>query len=58
VRLIRRRARAVTGEIELIDGSTIHITPGTFTAESERALRALSIATVCIALALVLLRVT
>jgi hypothetical protein len=58
VRLIRRRARAVTGEIELIDGSTIPITPGTFTAESERALRALSIATACIALALVLLRVT
>jgi len=58
VRLVRRRAREVTGTIELIDGSTIPITPDTLTAESERALRATSIATVCIALALVLLRVT
>ncbi len=58
VRLVRRRAREVTGTIELIDGSTIPITPATLTAESERALRAISIATVCIALALVLLRVT
>jgi len=58
VRLIRRRAREVTGTIELIDGSTIPITPETLTTESERALRALSIATVCIALAVVLLRVT
>jgi len=58
VRLVRRQARAVTGTIELIDGSTIPITPETLTAESERALRAISIATVCIALALVLLRVT
>ena len=58
VRLIRRRAREVTGTIELLDGSTIPINPETLTAESERALRALSIATVCIALALVLLRVT
>ena len=58
VRLIRRRAREVTGTIELLDGSTIPITPETLTAESERALRALSIATLCIALALVLLRVT
>ena len=58
VRLVRRQAREVTGTIELIDGSTIPITPETLTAESERALRAISIATVCIALALVLLRVT
>ena len=58
VRLVRRRAREVTGTIELIDGSTIPITPETLTVESERALRAVSIATVCIALALVLLRVT
>jgi len=58
VRLVRRRAREVTGTIELIDGSTIPITADTLTAESERALRAISAATVCIALALVLLRVT
>jgi len=58
VRLVRRRARDVSGRIELIDGSTILITPGTFTADSERALRALSAAVVSLALALVLLRVT
>jgi signal transduction histidine kinase len=58
VRLVRRRAREVSGRIELIDGSTIPITSETFTAESERAMRALSAAVVCLALALVLLRVT
>jgi hypothetical protein len=58
VRLVRRRARRVSGRIELMDGSTILITPDTFTAESERALRALSAAIVSLALALVLLRVT
>jgi hypothetical protein len=58
VRLVRRRVREVSGRIELVDGSTIDITPETFTAESERALRALSAAVVCLALALVLLRVT
>ena len=46
------------GRIELVDGSTIDITAETFTAESERALRAVSAAVVCLALALVLLRVT
>ena len=58
VRLVRRQAREVSGRIELIDGSTIDITAETFTAEAERALRALSAAVVCLALALVLLRVT
>jgi hypothetical protein len=58
VRLVRRRAREVSGRIELTDGSTIPITSETFTAESERAMRALSAAVVCLALALVLLRVT
>ena len=58
VRLVRRRARDVSGRIELLDGSTIDITAETFTAESERALRAVSAAVVCLALALVLLRVT
>jgi hypothetical protein len=48
----------VSGRIELVDGSTIDITAETFTAESERALRAVSAAVVCLALALVLLRVT
>jgi hypothetical protein len=58
VRLVRRRARDVSGRIELVDGSAIQITSETFTAESERALRALSAAVFCLALALVLLRVT
>ena len=58
VRLVRRRAREVSGRIELVDGSKIDITPETLTGESERALRALSAAVVCLALALVLLRVT
>ena len=58
VRLVRRRARDVSGRIELVDGSTIDITRETFTVESERALRALSAAVVSLALALVLLRVT
>ena len=58
VRLVRRRVREVSGRIELIDGSAIPITAESFTAESERALRALSAAAICMALALVLLRVT
>ena len=58
VRLVRRRAREVSGRIELVDGSAIDLTPETLTVESERALRALSAAVVCLALALVLLRVT
>jgi hypothetical protein len=58
VRLVRRRARDVSGHIELLDGSTVQITPETFTVETERALRALSAAVVCLAVALVLLRVT
>ena len=56
--LVRRRAREISGHIELVDGSTIDITAETFTVESEQALRALSAAVVCLALALVLLRVT
>jgi hypothetical protein len=58
VRLVRRRARHVSGRIELLDGTTTGITQDTLTAESERALRALSAAMICLALALVLLRVT
>jgi hypothetical protein len=58
VRLARRRAQAVTGRIELVDGSDIQITRETLTEENERALRALAAALVTLALALVLLRVT
>jgi hypothetical protein len=58
VRLVRRRASNVSGRIELLDGSTIEITPEIVMGGSERALRALSAAVVSLALALVLLRVT
>jgi hypothetical protein len=58
VRLVRRRTRAVTGRIELLDGSTIPITADSLTAEAEHALKTLSAAVVALALALVVLRVT
>ena len=58
VRLVRRRTRAVTGRIELLDGSTIPITADSLSAEAEHALKTLSAAVVALALALVLLRVT
>lgn len=58
VRLMRRRAVAVAGRIELADGEVLPITRETFTAETERALRALCGAVVALALALVILRVT
>jgi hypothetical protein len=58
VRLVRRRTRAVTGRIELLDGSTIPITADSLTAEAEHALKTLSAAVVALAIALVLLRVT
>jgi hypothetical protein len=58
VRLVRRRARNVAGTIELTDGSTIEIQPDTFTVEAERALQAIAGAAVCLAVALVLIRVT
>jgi hypothetical protein len=58
VRLVRRRARNVSGVIELTDGSTLEIRPETFTLEAERALQAIAAAAVCLAVALVLIRVT
>jgi hypothetical protein len=58
VRLVRRRTREVSGRIELLDGKSLPITSETLTGESERALRALSASVVCMALALVALRVT
>jgi hypothetical protein len=58
VRLVRRRAVGVSGHIELDDGTSVAITPGTLTEEGERALRTLAAAVVALALALVLLRVT
>jgi hypothetical protein len=58
VRLVRRRARSVSGRIELVDGTVLEIGPETFTAESERALQSIAAAVVALALALVLIRVT
>jgi hypothetical protein len=58
VRLVRRRVREVSGRIDLLDGTSIQITPGLLTAESERALKAIAAAVVSLAVALVLLRVT
>jgi hypothetical protein len=58
VRLVRRRARNVSGVIELTDGSSLEITSETLTVEIERALQALAAAAVSLAVALVLLRVT
>jgi len=58
VRLVRRRAVAVSGRIELADGTSMAISRETLTGEAERALRALAAAVVALALALVLLRVT
>jgi len=58
VRMTRRRARAVSGRIELVDGTILPITRETFTEEPERALRALSASVVALALALIVLRVT
>jgi hypothetical protein len=58
VRLMRRRAVAVSGRIELADGSVLPITRETFTQNTERAMRALCGAVVALALALVILRVT
>jgi hypothetical protein len=58
VRMVRRRATAVTGRIELSDGTVVPITRETFSEEAERALRALAACVVALALALVAFRVT
>jgi hypothetical protein len=58
VRVLRRRATAVSGRIELADGRSETITRETLTRSPERALRLLSACVVALAVALVLLRVT
>jgi hypothetical protein len=58
VRLVRRRVRAVSGRIELSDGTALPVTRETLAAQPELALRVLSGAMVLLALALVLMRVT
>jgi hypothetical protein len=58
VRHVRRRAAAVAGTVELRDGTREPITPETLTRAPEAALQALAGASVCLALALVVLRLT
>jgi hypothetical protein len=58
VRLVRRRVQDVSGRIELIDGTSLPITRETLAGDSERALKALAASVVCLAVALVVLRVT
>jgi len=58
VRLVRRHVRAVSGRIELSDGTELPVTPEALAARPELALRVLSGAMVMLALALVLMRVT
>jgi hypothetical protein len=58
VRRLRRQARAVAGQIDLVDGTSIPITRETLTVDAERALRVLATSVVTLAVALVVLRVT
>jgi hypothetical protein len=58
VRMLRRDAAAVSGVIELKDGSRQPITRESLISTPETALRALTAATVSLAVALVLLRIT
>jgi hypothetical protein len=58
VRLVRRRVQDVSGRIDLVDGTSLPITRETLAGDPERALQALAAAVVCLAIALVVLRVT
>jgi hypothetical protein len=56
VRLVRRRVVSVEGTIRLDDGTTLPVDPETLTAGPEAALKALPVAAVLIAVALLVLR--
>ncbi len=56
VRRVRREVSAVRGELELKDGSTVHLDAATLISPSEPALRLLAAATVALAVALVVTR--
>jgi len=56
VRTVRRRVAAVDGTIELLDGGREPVTAETLTAAPEAALRALTIAVVSLAAAILVLR--
>jgi hypothetical protein len=58
VRLVRRRVTAVSGRIDLADGSSLDISAETLAADAERALQALAAGSVALGVALVLFRVT
>ena len=57
VRLVRRSVRDVSGALELDGGPQITVTRETLTRAPEQALRAMTAATIAIAVALVLVRV-
>jgi hypothetical protein len=56
VRLVRRRVVAVEGQVELDDGTTLPLDADALAAVPEAALKALAVATVLIAAALLLFR--
>jgi hypothetical protein len=56
VRLVRRRVVAVEGKVQLDDGTTVPVDADTLAAGPEAALKALVVATVLIAAALLLFR--
>jgi hypothetical protein len=58
VRMVRRRVRQVSGRIELADGTELPVTEESLSGAPELALRLLSAATIMLAVALVLVRVT
>jgi len=57
VRMVRRRVQTVSGTLELDDGATVPISRELLTRGPEEALRALTAATIALAVALVLFRV-
>jgi hypothetical protein len=57
VRLVRRRATAVRGEIELADGTRSEIDAALLIAPAERALGLLTVATIALAVTMVAFRV-
>jgi hypothetical protein len=58
VRMVRRRLRGVSGRVELDDGTVLPVTAHTLSGAPELALRLLSAATITLAVALVIMRVT
>jgi len=58
VRMVRRRVRQVSGRIELSDGTELPVTVESLSGAPELALRLISAATIMLAVALVLVRVT